>query len=436
MKLKRPRVFAFSLIGALVVAGAATAWVRAAGRSRTAGDEIPVAAAQRGTLSLDVYATGELQASRMVMLTAPPIGGDTLQITKLVRTGEHVKKGDVIVAFDPSGQQFKLEQSRSDLDQAQQEIAKAQADAAVLAAKDKVALLKAQYDVRQAELDVQKNPLLSQIDGEKNQLALDQANRVLAELQADIRSHAQSGQADVFLAQEKYNKAKLGMDTAQQNLEKMQVTAPMDGLVSIQRNRSSSGGFFFTGMTVPEYRAGDQVLPGSSIAQIVDPTEMNLVAHIGEQNRSNLRVGEPVEVRFYALTDHVFYGTVDSVAGMASRGFLFEPPGGGNFDATVKIPNLDPRLRPGLTADLRFQGEAQKNVLLVPRIAVFVKDGKHIVYVRSGSAYQQREVKMVGENESRSAITGIADGAVVALRDPTAPVKVPAQGTGAAGGVL
>ena len=40
-----------------------------------------------------------------------------------------------IAQLDPSGQQFKLEQSRSDLEQAEQEIAKAQADAAVLAAE-------------------------------------------------------------------------------------------------------------------------------------------------------------------------------------------------------------------------------------------------------------------------------------------------------------
>jgi HlyD family secretion protein len=436
VKLKRSRVFALSTVGVVVVAAAATAWVRAAGRSQKTGEEIPVAAVERGNLNLDVYGTGELQASHMTMLSAPPIGGDTLQITKLVHTGERVKKGDAVIAFDPSGQEFKLEQSRSDLEQAQQEIAKAQADAAVLAAKDKVALLKAHYDVRKAELDVQKNPLLSKIDGEKNQLALDQANRALAELEADIQSHAQSGQADVFLAQEKYNKAKLGMDAAEQNLAKMQVTAPMDGLVSIRKNMMAAGGFFFTGMTLPEYRAGDEVQPGSNIAQIVDPMEMNLLAHIGEENRSNLRTDEAVEVRFSALPDKVFEGTVSSVAGAGSHAFIFDSTAGGNFDVTVKVPNLDPRLRPGLTADLRFEGESRKDVLFVPRIAVFVKEGKHIVYVRNGNGYQQREVKLTNENESRCAITGIAEGTLVALRDPTAPVRTPASGAGAAGGML
>jgi HlyD family secretion protein len=289
--------------------------------------------------------------------------------------------------------------------------------------------------VRKAELDVQKNELVSKIDADKNQLALDQANRALAELEADIKSHAQSGQADVFLAQEKYNKAKLGMDAAQQNLQKMEVTAPMDGLVSIRKNMGAAGGFFFTGMTLPDYRAGDQVQPGSSIAQIVDPMEMNLVAHVPEQNRGNLHKGEAVDVRFYAMPDQVFRGTVDSVAGMSSQSFFFDSNAGGNFDVTVKIPTLDARLRPGLTSELRFLGDAQKDTLSVPRIAVFVKEGKHFVYVQSGSGYQQKEVKISSENESRAAVSGIAQGTLVSLRDPTAPLKAPAGAAGAAGGV-
>ncbi len=436
MKLKQARVPLLSILAVLVIAASATVWLRAVGRSRTTDQAIPAAAVERGAISLDVYGTGELQASHTVMLAVPPIGGDALQITKLVHTGARVKKGDIVIEFDPSGQQFKLEQSRSDLEQAQQEIAKAQADAAVLAAKDKVALLKAHYDVRKAELDMQKNELLSKIEGQKNQLALDQANRALAELEQDIKSHAQSGQADVDLAQEKYNKAKLTMDAAQQNLEKMQVAAPMDGLVTIRKNEFASGGIFFTGMTLPEFRVGDQVQPGSPIAQIVDPMEMNLLAHMNEQSRSNLRTGQAVEVRFNAMPGSVFHGTVKSVAGMTAHAFVFDSTTGGNFDVTITIPNLDPRLRPGLTSELRFEGETQKGVLFVPRIAVFVKEGKHIVYVRNGSGYQQREVKVLSENESRSAISGVDVGTLVALRDPTAPAKTPAPGAGASGGVL
>lgn len=230
---------------------------------RTGADEVPVAEVQRGDVDMTVHGTAELRASHTVMLTAPSVGGGSLEITQLLATSTPVKKGDVVIEFDPGEQQYKLDQSRSELMQAEQEIAKANADAAVLAAQDKVALLKAGYDVRQAQLDVQKNEIVSSIDAKKNDLALEQAQRVQTEMQQDSQSHQQSGQAAIYLAKEKYNKAKLAMDEAQENIDKMRVTAPMDGMVSIQKNPPQD--FYFTGMTVPDFHAGDLANPGARL---------------------------------------------------------------------------------------------------------------------------------------------------------------------------
>jgi multidrug resistance efflux pump len=56
--------------------------------------------------------------------------------------------------------------------------------------------------VRRAELDVSKNELLSEIDAKKNLLALEEARRALAQLQADIQSHSTSTQAAMALSHE------------------------------------------------------------------------------------------------------------------------------------------------------------------------------------------------------------------------------------------
>ena len=126
---------------------------------------------------MEVHATGELSASHAALLDGRlPVAAEHCGITRFLPTGTEVKKGDVVIEFDPSEQHYKLDQSHSELLQAEQEITKANADAEVLAAEDKVALLKARYNVRRAELDVEKNELVSKIDGDKNQLALQQAN--------------------------------------------------------------------------------------------------------------------------------------------------------------------------------------------------------------------------------------------------------------------
>ena len=85
--------------------------------------------------------------------------------------------------------------------------------------------------------------------------------------------------ATISLAEEKRNKAKLAMDQAQGNIDKMRVTAPMDGLVALEKNEGAMGGFCcFPGMTLPEYHEGDQVEPGRTVGQVIDPKGMELVA--------------------------------------------------------------------------------------------------------------------------------------------------------------
>ena len=422
MRMKRSRLFVWLGVVILLSTAVGVFVISSRAHGLEKNDEIPLAEVKRGDLELQVRATAELRASHAIMLTAPAIGGDALQITQLARTGAPVKKGDLIIEFDPSEQRYKLEQSRSELLQAEQEITKAKADATVLGAQDKVALLKARYGVRKAELEVKKNELVSKIDGDKNQLALEQARRVLAESEKDVESHKTSGQAAVFLAQEKYNKAKLAMDQAQQNLDKMRVTAPMDGLVSIQRNMNAAGGFFFTGMSLPDYHSGDQVQAGSAIAQVVDPMEMELISKVSEQEHDNVTQGQDVDVVFDALPGQTYRGKVKGVGGMAMRQF-FDSNTQGGFDVSIQLTGTDPRLRSGFTAQVVYLGNRQKNVLYIPRQAVFLKDGKRIVYVRKVGGYDQREVKIQSENESRTAIAGLDEGTRVALIDPTVTRK-------------
>jgi multidrug efflux pump subunit AcrA (membrane-fusion protein) len=385
-------------------------------------DEVPLAMVKRGSLDLEVHATGELRASHELLLSAPAIGGASLQITELARTGGMVKKGDLVLVFDPSEQHYKLEQNHSEYLQAEQEITKAKADAVVLAAEDKVSQLKARYNVRRAELDVQKNELESKIDADKNLLALDQAKRVLTELEKDAESHKAAGQAAIYLAQEKSNKAKLAMDQAQQNLEKMKVIAPMDGLISIQKNEQASGGVYFTGMSLPDYRPGDQVNPGTAIANVIDPMSLDLTSKVSEQDHGNIHQGEPVEVTFDALPGRVFHGVVKSLGGMSTHQ-MFSASSSGGFEVAIQLTESDPHLRSGFTAQILFKGGSQSNVLTLPRQAIFLKDGKRIVYVKSGNGYDQREVKIKSQSESRAAVEGVDVGSMVALIDPTAPRK-------------
>ena len=140
---------------ALVIAAIAAAPMQGV---QTDGNVIPTARVAQGDVPVVVHATGELRPLKAQALVAPAVGGP-MQILSIAATGTPVKEGDVIVEFDQSEQQERLETARSELAQAEQEIAKMRADAVVQGAQDDVTLLTARFDVRRGELDVQGSEL-------------------------------------------------------------------------------------------------------------------------------------------------------------------------------------------------------------------------------------------------------------------------------------
>src|SRR5438477_6226715 len=344
---------------------------------------VPTAAVKETDLQLVVRTTGALKTEQSRGISAPPIGGGTLQIIELAKPGTLVHTGDVVLEFDPSQQKYNLEQNRSDLQQAEQEIAKAKADAAVQTTEDKTALLKAKYAVRRAELEVSKNEIVSPIDAQKNLLGLDEAKRALAQLEQDISSHSASNKAALAISEEKRHKAQLAMDQAELNIKNMRIASPIDGIVVVHGNRDSTGGFFFGGMTLPDYHVGDQVNPGSSIAEVIDLAKLELSAQVEEIDRMNMKAGQTVEITLDALPGEKFTGKVRTIGGATSRMF-WDDNAKHKFDVMVALDRLDERLRPGFAARLSILGDQISHAVSIPAEAVFERDEKKIVYCQRG----------------------------------------------------
>ena len=417
--MKRAKLIRNVLTAAILVAVAGLGVRAAIGKFRPVEKQIPTARVKRGTLEIKVYSTGELRATQSVSLMAPPVvGGGALQIISLVKTGARVKAGDIVIEFDPSEQQYKLEQARSEVAEAEQQIAKSKADAVVSAAQDKVALLKARYDVRRAELDVSRNELLSAIDAQKNVLALDEAKRRLAQLEQDVKSRVTSNQASLAVLEEKRNKSRLTMQQAQQAIESLKVKTSLAGVVAIKDNTDAMGGIMFPGIVLPEYREGDVVRPGRVIAEVLETNDMEVNAKLTETDRGNVAPGMPVEVRVDAYPGLVLPGHVKSVAGVATNGGFFSADSVRKFDANIKIDTFDQRLRSGQTAQVTVLGQQIKDALFLPRQALFDKDGKPVLYVREGDQFQPRDAKITHRTESQITIEGLKEGDEVALVDP------------------
>jgi len=191
---------------------------------------------------------------------------------------------------------------------------------------------------------------------------------------------------------------------------------------------------FLTGMSVPDYHAGDQAQAGSAIAQVVDPTELELKAKISERNRGNVKQGQSVDVVFDALPGRSYHARSSKSAEMSTREF-FEDNAGGTFDVTMQLSDADAPLHSGMTAQLLFLGDTQKRCVL-PASSGGIPQGwqAHRLPEKAARGYEQKEIEIKDETESRAVIKGLSDGTSIAMIDPTLPRKQQKRPGNAGGG--
>jgi multidrug resistance efflux pump len=397
-------------------------------------DRIPTIRPTRGDVDVRVHTLGELGPRRSMTLAAPSVGG-ALQIITLAPAGTFAHENDVLIEFDRAEQQYNLQQAESELAEAAQEIVKLQADGRVQASQDKLNLLHAQHEVRRAEIDVSGNEFVGKIEAEKNNLKLEETRRNLAQLEGDIKTHAEQNRAGLLVLEEKRSKAKIAADFARKNIESMTVRAPLDGLVVVKDNQDASGGFGFPGMSLPEYRVGDTVQPGRTIAEVVDLTEMEIKAKVPETDRPAVIAGAPAKVEVEALPATPLAGSSKGIGGLANKAF-WEPEVSRQFNANFALTKPSSILRPGMTARVVVQGETLKNVIHLPRQVLFDKDGKPVVYVRDGAAFKAVPVKVKQITENRVVLQDFPADVEVALVNPDTLTGATSGGAAGAAGMV
>ncbi len=294
---------------------------------------VPTTKVRQGDVIVKTFARGELRAVRSATLTAPNLFG-TVQVTKLAALGSFSKEKDLIAEFDDSELLSRQEETQLQMDQLDEQLKKSQADLAIRDNQDQVELLSAKFAVRRSELEVKRNPLLSEIDQKKNLLSLDESQRRLKQLESDIKSRREQAQAELAVLRERKNKAILEMAREKARLNQVKLLAPISGLVAIKQARG--GGFFMFGSQVPDIREGDQLQPGMPVAEVLDLSEMEVLARIGELDRGNLVEGQDVEVTLDALSGTRLHGKIKTMSGTASANIFSSDPAK-KFDVTFSL---------------------------------------------------------------------------------------------------
>jgi HlyD family secretion protein len=377
--------------------------------------DLPTAEVTRGEFVDTLELRGEIRPLRSVVLSSPMQSGE-LQILKLATNGTKVKAGEVVVQFDGTTLQRTIQEKQSELKQANAEIEQANAQARITNEQNATALMKAKYDIERAKLDINKGDTVSRIENEQAKLALGDAQQRLVELEVKVRSDRTSAEADLSSKLRKREKAIFDLKRAEDGLEKLQLKAPTDGVVNVLPNYRSGN---MMG-AAPEFRQGDRAWAGAAILELPDLSSVHLLARLDESDRSRLKAGQAAAVRIEAVPGNDFKAKIDSISMLARVDYQGTWPPPRNFDLDLVLIDIDPRIRPGMTAVARIATERVPNVVLIPSEAIFQRDGATVVYKLDGSEFEERRVQIAKRGKEQAIVaSGIEPGNRIATRRPT-----------------
>jgi len=376
--------------------------------NRTPG--VPTIDVKRGDFVDSVQFRGEIKALKSVTISAPAEAGD-LQIVKLVTDGTQVKQGDVIVEFDKTKTEQDLAQYRSTLKSAEAEIDQSRAQARLTEEEDITGVTKARFDVETAKLDASRQEILSKIDGAEANLKVADAQQKLHEVEEKLKADRAVNQATIESKVQASKKAAYDVKRAEHALTQMFLLAPSAGMISLVSVWHPTG--------ESPFKPGDRAWPGAPMAELPDVSTLRVAARADETERGRLALKQTVSAQLDAIPDRQFTGSIEQISTIATIDFSAGWPIPRNFNLEIALDQTDPRLKPGMTAQLTIVVDRVPDALTIPLQALFQRSGQNVAYVWEGSNFEERVIEVGRRSRDRILVAkGLQPGDRVAMKDP------------------
>lgn len=202
------------------------------------------------------------------------------------------------------------------------------------------------------------------------------------------------------------------LERIETQLSKAMIYAPEEGIVVYGRKRSRWGG----GEPVEE---GGQVYERQEIVTMPRQGGMTVEASLHETRLKKVRVGQRCRLTIDAMPGKSYDGYVSFVAVLPDSGSYFSNPNARVYKAEVTIDEAAEGMRPGMSCNIEILVENLKDVLFVPRQAVFFDGDRSVAFVSTPSGIDTRVVKVGSDNARWVAIEqGLEEGEVVLLSPP------------------
>lgn len=337
-----------------------TWWQKQLGQAQAQAAPIPTAKVERQTIELTVEIAGDLEPVDVLEVKSEV----SAKIKKLhVELGQQVKQKAVLAELDNT--ELLTEKSQIQIE-----------------------IEGANLEMKKAEEDLVRDERLYE-------------RQLIPERDVAERRNARD------LAANRLDRARKRMQTLEDRLAKTTITAPMNGII--------------LEMPVVEGQvvvAAASVNSGTLLMKLANLDQLLIKTHVNQVDVA--RLAEGMSVQF----------TVDSIPGadMTGKVFRIAPTATvknniKGFQVEIRIAQPDPRLRPGMTADVVIPISKASDVLAVPLSAVFNEPGdQKVVYVAGageGAPPEKRPVEVGLSNIDWVEIkSGLRENEVVLLARP------------------
>jgi multidrug efflux pump subunit AcrA (membrane-fusion protein) len=259
----------------------------------------------------------------------------------------------------------------------------------------------AEDELKRTQLELQKNEIVSRIDAEKNQEALDEAQATLKQLKETYQLKRAAAAATIRIQEIQRDRALEAMRYAQGNAAKMVVHSPMPGVVVYNT--------IWLGGRMGTVQQGDQVRPGVPFLQVVDPSQMEVRVQLNQVDLLKLHAGQHAEMHLDAYPGMTLPAVLEEISPLGHTGQFTEAVR--TFTASFSVQGTDPRLLPDLSAALDLDLGTQKKVLVVPWQSIGMEAGHSFVWLKTRVGFEKRSVETRSRNDLEAVVnSGLSEG--------------------------
>jgi len=317
-KKSKKKLFIFGGLGLLVII---LLIVTFAGGSKENIIMVQTEKVQKRNITQTVTATGKIDPEFKVLIT-PEVTGEIISLP--VKEGDIVKKGQLLIKI--KGDQYMAQKDRL--------AANLQSSEASLQMRD------AELNRVQLEYDRTKE-LHSKGLASNSELETAEANYL------STKASYESAEANVL-------QSKAQLREVLETLYKTTIYSPMDGVVT-QLN-----------VELAERVLGSGFSQGTNIMTVADLSNMEAVVDVDENDVVLVSVGDTANISIDAFGDKIFHGMVTEIGNSAKEAGFGTQEQVVNFSVKIKLIDLDPNLRPGMSCNADIETETVENVISVP----------------------------------------------------------------------